>query len=77
MPLLEYLKGLDPTARTAFATGCGTSIDYLFQVAYGNRRPKAALAVAIERESKGVVRCEKLLPEVDWGYVRNGAREAA
>lgn len=77
MPLRDYLKTLDAAARADFAARCGTSVDYLFQVGYGNRRPKAALAVAIERESAGRVTCEALLPEVDWSYVRGRDREAA
>lgn len=57
-------------ARDDFARRCGTSPDYLLQIGYGNRKPKAALAVAIERESAGAVRCEQLLPDVDWHYLR-------
>ena len=76
MNLLEFLKSLDAAARAAFADKCGTSIDYLFQIAYGKRQPKVGLAVAIERESGGQVGCEKLLPGVDWKYLR-GSQEAA
>ncbi len=74
--LLEFLKAMPVEARESFAAGCGTTIDYLFQVGYGNRKPKAALAVAIERESAGVVRCEDLLPDVDWGYLRGAPKQA-
>lgn len=68
--MLEYLKTLDAAARLDFATRCGTSVDYLQQIAYGQRKPKVQLAVAIERESAGGVRCETLLPDVDWAYLR-------
>lgn len=70
MQLLEHLKSLAAGEREALAVACGTSVDYLFQIAYGHRKPKAALAVAIERYTAGVVRCEILLPEVDWAYLR-------
>lgn len=77
MQLLDYLKSLSPEARTAFAEKCGTSVDYLFQLGYGKRQPKAELAIAIERESGRQVRCETLLPNADWAYVRGAAGVAA
>lgn len=70
MNLLEYLKTLTAEARATFAAKCGTSTDYLLQIAYGQRKPKVGLAVAIERESAGQVTCEALLPDVDWKYLR-------
>jgi len=70
MTLHEYLKTLDKTALEAFATHCGTSVGQLKQVAYGNRRASAALAVGIERESKGAVICEHLRADIDWAYLR-------
>lgn len=76
MKLLDYLKALEAEDRASIAERCGTSVDYLFQIAYGKRTPKAALAVAIERESAGQVRCETLLPDVDWDYLRRRCREA-
>jgi hypothetical protein len=51
MQLLDFLKGLTKPDREAFAAKCGTSVDYLFQIAYGERTPKVGLVVAIERES--------------------------
>jgi DNA-binding transcriptional regulator YdaS (Cro superfamily) len=76
MQLLEFLKGLTKPDREAFAAKCGTSVDYLFQIAYGERTPKVGLVVAIERESLRQVRCEELLPEVDWKYLRSAPPHA-
>ena len=70
MTLHEYLKSLDKTALDAFAGRCGTSVGQLKQVAYGNRRAGAALAVGIERESAGSVTCEQLRADIDWAYLR-------
>ena len=70
MSLLEYLKSLTKEQRAAFAKRCDTSVEYLYQIAYGNRSPKVELAVEIERESEKVVTCERLLPDVDWAYLR-------
>lgn len=75
MTLLDLLKSMDSAARASFAATCGTSVDYLLQIGYGQRKPKAALAVAIERASGGAVRCESLLPDVDWAYLRTSGCE--
>jgi len=70
MTLHEYLKAFDKAALEAFAKRCGTSAGQLRQVAYCNRRASAALAVSIERESRGTVTCEVLRPDIDWAYLR-------
>lgn len=70
MSLHRYLLELDPPARKALADKVGSTVDYLFLVGYGKRKPKVRLAVAIERESGGRVRCEDLIPDVDWAYLR-------
>jgi DNA-binding transcriptional regulator YdaS (Cro superfamily) len=75
--LKTYLESRTPQERRALAQRCGTSVDYLWQIANGLRTPKAALAVAISRESAGAVRCERLLPGVDWDYLRGQATNAA
>lgn len=74
MRLLDYLKSLDRDQRAGFAKRCDSSVEYLFQIAYGNRTPKAQLAIAIERESAGKVTCEELLPDADWQYLRKRQR---
>lgn len=76
MQLLDYLKTLNFDAQKAFAERCKTSVGQLKQVAYGYRRAGAALAILIEKESGGGVRCETLRPDIDWGYLR-GTSEAA
>lgn len=68
---LEYLKGLSPEQRAVLADRCDTSVDYLFQLGYGNRRPKPELAVSLDRETQGVVTCEEWRPDVDWAYLRS------
>ncbi|MGV8860166.1 MAG: transcriptional regulator [Pseudomonas sp.] len=71
MTLHEYLKAMNKTDLEIFANRCGTSAGQLRQVAYCNRRASAALAVSIERESKGAVVCEVLRPDIDWAYLRS------
>lgn len=70
MTLHEFLKGLNKADLGVFASRCGTSAGQLRQVAYCNRRASAALAVNIERESKGAVVCEVMRPDIDWAYLR-------
>lgn len=70
MRLGPYLDSLSVDERKAFARRCGTSLDYLRQIAAGIRTPKAQLAIAISRESGGIVSCEVLLPDLDWAYLR-------
>ncbi|SED27026.1 helix-turn-helix domain-containing protein [Pseudomonas marginalis] len=70
MTLLDYLKGLDAAQLEAFAACCGTSAGQLKQIAYGNRRSNAGLAIAIDRQTTGRVTCESLRPDIDWEYLR-------
>lgn len=68
--LLDFLNAMPKGDRDAFAKRCGTTFDYLRQVAYGNRLCRESLAINIERESKRKVICESLYPFADWGYLR-------
>jgi len=76
MNLHEFLKPLENDALLALATACDTSPGQLKQVAYGNRRPSASLAINIERESQGEVTCEELRPDIDWAYVRGTKQQS-
>lgn len=74
MTLTQYLKDLKTNeSRTDFASRCGTTLGQLYQVAYSARRAGESLAINIERESGGAVRCEDLRPDVDWSYLRGTA----
>lgn len=70
--LIDYIKAM-PTEyeREAFAKRCGTSLGYLKLVMYGNRNCSAALAINIDRESKGLITCDELCPDVDFNYLRS------
>lgn len=70
MNLHAYIKGLDKVALEGLAGRCKTSVGQIKQVAYGNRRASAGLAVCIERETKAAVTCETLRPDIDWQYLR-------
>lgn len=72
--LRAYLKSLSPAERAAFAVRCGTTVGYLRKAVYVGNRLGGDLAVAIDRESRGKVRCEDLRPDIDWTYVRRTRR---
>lgn len=73
MSLNDYLKGLARQSEGAceeFAKKCGTTIGQLRHVARGHRRAGESLAINVERESGGVIKCEDLRPDVDWAFLR-------
>lgn len=71
MNLLEYIKILDSLGVEDLAKRCGTSAGQIRQVAYGNRRANAQLAIAIDKATSGRVPCEDLRPDIDWQYLRD------
>ncbi|KPY64866.1 hypothetical protein ALP50_03290 [Pseudomonas syringae pv. spinaceae] len=71
MNLHDYIKPFDKPLLDSFAASCGTTAGQLKQVAYGYRRPSAALAISIERETSRAVTCEDMRPDIDWAYLRN------
>ena len=68
--LLEYLNGLPVAKQNSLAVQCRTTIGYLRQIAYGNRKCSAEMAIDLERESDRALICEELCPEADWAYIR-------
>ncbi len=69
MTLKDFYLSMPIGQREDFATRCSTTLGQLRNVAYG-RQCGEALAINIERESLGAVRCEDLRPDVDWAYLR-------
>lgn len=55
--------------RSSFADRCRTSLGHLKNVASG-KACSAVLAIDIERESGGEVRCEEMNDEADWAFIR-------
>jgi DNA-binding transcriptional regulator YdaS (Cro superfamily) len=68
--LKEFFFELQKQDRESFATKCGTTAGQMRQIAYGNRPCNPALAINIDRESRGRVQCDDLCPDADWNYVR-------
>ena len=71
--ILERGKG----TSVELARLIGVSPVLVSQWRKGRRPVPAERCPAIERATKGAVRCEDLRPDVDWGYLRGTAGEPA
>lgn len=69
--LLKYLNSLSKDERAAYVAACGTTEGYLRKAASRHQSFRAELCILLERESGGAVRCEDLLPDADWAYIRS------
>lgn len=75
MDLKTYFLGLQVEQRADFARRCGVALGHLRNIAYGSRSCTEGLAIAIERETAGLLTCESLCPGADWAFIRGtGAR---
>lgn len=74
--LKAYLSKMTVEERKAFAKACLTTLGNLQQIIYVNKKCGAALAIRIDKESKGKVPCDGLCPDVDFEYVRSQALTA-
>ena len=72
----NHFMALSVKEREKFSVRCGTSRQHLTNIAYGKKCGEA-LAISIERESRGSVRCEDLRPDVDWAYLRGTKKKVA
>ncbi len=77
MDLKSFLFSMPVDERNAFAERCGTSYAHLRNISYGQKPCGESLAINIDRESAGTVRCEELRPDVDWQYLRQTAATSA
>jgi DNA-binding transcriptional regulator YdaS (Cro superfamily) len=72
--LKNFLRHLpDVAAREDFARRCGTTLPYLRLVAGGFKPGSAELAINVDRESAGLVRCEVVAPHIDFTHIRGRA----
>lgn len=68
--LLRYLNSLSKPERAAFVEACDVSEAYLRKACSVGQRLGTTLCISLERESGGQVRCEDLVPDADWAYIR-------
>ena len=83
--LKQYLEDLTPAQRERFAKRCDTSLNTLWGVARGYDPSSPQIAVAIDRESGGVVdyrtvsraykkRGGRIAKPMDWNYIERKVR---
>lgn len=72
--ILEYLRSLSPPERDAFAERCHTSVGYLRKAVSTKQQLGVELCIHLDRESGGVLKCERLFPGLDWDYLRKAAQ---
>jgi len=77
MNFKAYYTKLSRQQKHALAVECKTSNAFLSQIAHGHRRCGESLAIQIEKNTRRLVSCEDLRPDVDWGYLRSTASDAA
>ena len=53
-PLEKFLKTATPDERLVVATHAGTTVNYLYQIASGERAPSVSIAVGIEQGTRAV-----------------------
>lgn len=72
MDLATFIS--DPARRASLAAACGTSADYLWQVATGwkGRKPSPKLARRIHEETHGLITLQSLRPDI-WGDDKEAA----
>jgi len=75
--ILEYLRSLSPPEREAFAERCHTSVGYLRKAVSTKQQLGVELCIHLDRESGGVLKCERLFPGLDWDYLRQAAQRKA
>jgi DNA-binding transcriptional regulator YdaS (Cro superfamily) len=71
--LKAFLDPLSPSDREELAERCETTAGHLRNVAYGFRPCSERLAINLERETNGELRCERLCPGVDWAFIRSSS----
>lgn len=70
----KAIKGAGGPAKTA--RHCGVSVQAACFWRDGERTLPAEHAITLEKLNDGQVRCEQMLPDVDWEYLRGTAATA-
>lgn len=70
-----YLNSLSADEQASFCFRCKTSLGYLRKAISVGQQLGESIAINIERESLGDVRCEDLRPDVDWACIRGTTKQ--
>ncbi len=75
--LRSFFLGLDKDEREKFAKKCNTTTGFITQIYLGNSPCRETLAIEIDKNSNGLVRCDDLCPQTDFNYLRNQKQTCA
>ncbi len=75
--LIDFLARQPAGYKTSMAESMGRPPTYLSRQLAGDRAFTVADCVAVEKYTHGAVRCEDLLPDIDWAYLRTRRMDVA
>lgn len=75
MELRTYLNSCSFDEQKSYASRSGTTLGYLRKALSTSQQIGERICIGLERESGGLVTCEELRPDVDWGYLRGTAKQ--
>ena len=74
--LRDYYLALDKKQRNQFAGQVGTTTGHLHQIYHGYSKCNEAVAIEIDKFTKGKIKCDDLCPDVDFAYLRKLCKPA-
>lgn len=74
--LVEFLEKQPQGYKAQLARAIGRSPSYFSRQLSGDRAFTAGDCVGIEKHTDGAVRCEDILPDVDWAFLRQTVKAA-
>lgn len=75
--LIEFLDRQPQGYKAQLAKAIGRPPSYFSRQLAGDRAFTERDCIGIEKHTSGAVRCEDILPRVDWAYLRNSSSGAA
>ncbi len=75
--LIDFLAAQPPGYKAALARHIGRAPSYFSRQLAGDRVFSVPDCIAIEKYTCGQVRCEDVLPEIDWQFLRTSSGSAA
>lgn len=70
MQFRDFFLSMPVEARKDFAKAVSAPLRTLYNIAYLGRKANAAIAVQIEKETRGIIRADDLRPDIEWSAIR-------
>lgn len=74
--LIEFLEKQPPGYKAQLAAAIRRPPSYFSRQLSGDRAFTESDCIGIEKHTQGAVRCEDILPAVDWAFLRQSAKAA-